>query len=97
MSTIYRSKIKPKINQILNLCDMSDGKIREEITDESSSKQRCFTDGKNYVWLYIENGEVDNFVRFGINNVDFMIDLIEFELGYKVYSEHDEEYWKAER
>ena len=97
MSTNYRTKIKPKINQILNLCDMSDGKIREEITENSSSSQRCFTDGTHFVWLYVEDGEVINFTRFGCNNVDFMIDLIEFELGYKVYSEHDHEYWKAER
>ena len=97
MSTNYRSKIKPKINQILNLCDMSDGKICEEITDDSSSKQRCFTDGTNCVWLSVDDGEVTGFTRFGTNNVDFMIDLIEFKLGYKVYSEHDHGYWKAER
>ena len=76
---------------------MSDGKIREDINGKSSSKRRCFTDGTHFVWLYVEDGEVTGFTRFGINNADFMIDLIEFKLGYKVYSEHDHEYWKAEQ
>ena len=95
MSTYWTSRIQPTINQILNLVDMSDGKIREEITEQSRSDNRCFTDGKNYVWLSIDDdGNVYTFARYGQNDESFMIDLVETKLGYKLYNEHEDEYWE---
>lgn len=93
MSTYWTSTIQPTINQILNLVDMSDGKIREEITEQTKPTNRCFTDGKNYVWLYINDGKVNTIARYGQNDESFMIDLIELKLGYKLYNEHEDQYW----
>ena len=77
MSTFWTSRIEPTIDEILNLVDMSDGKIREDINEKTQTDHRCFTDGENYVWLSIHDGKVYTIARYGQNDESFMIDLIE--------------------
>lgn len=94
MSTFWTSRIEPTIDEILNLVDMSDGKIREDINEQTRTNHRCFTDGENYVWLSIHDGKVNTIERYGQNDESFMIDLIENKLGYKLYHENEDEYWE---
>jgi len=68
MSTDYRPLKK------ISASSLFDGRlekfdVREHIKpDKTTEKERCLTDGRNYVWVYIDDdGFVDILTRYGAN------------------------------
>ena len=53
MSTNYRLSKKIRINELL------DGRLESfgvrQMNDETSAKQKCLTDGNNFLWVYIDD------------------------------------------
>lgn len=60
----------------INACDLFDGRlekfgVREDISaDETSERARGLTDGRNYLWVWIDDaGVVSGFTRYGLANM----------------------------
>jgi hypothetical protein len=53
--------------------DLFDGRlekfcVREQLTDDTTETSKCLTDGRNYLWVYINDaGIVSNIKRSGAN------------------------------
>ena len=72
--------------------------IRENIVKgESNRKQKCLTDGTNFVWAYANRkGFVTDFTRYGGNSPYRIFDAICEEFGVRIVSEHEPEFFGYE-
>ena len=94
MSTFYITR--PKVSA----SDLFDGRlekfgVREHIEkDETTKTERCLTDGRNCLWVYINDaGLVGRLSRHGINVPGTIMNAIAEESKTDFFSEHEPQYW----
>jgi hypothetical protein len=62
-----------------------------QLASTTSSKNRCLTDGENYLWVFINDaGIVVELTRYGSNDPSKIIRAIEAAFAIDILSEHDE-------
>lgn len=95
MSTNYRLSQQITKQQFLDA--VRESGVTEHVCDQTTEDQFCVTDGKNYLWCYMEDGKIYDFCRYGANYdaEDFLYEAAEV-LDLEVISEHDEDYWEKE-
>jgi len=95
MSTDYRPLEK------VRACDLFDGRleafgVREEIVlDGTTEGTRCLTDGRNYLWVYInDNGQVGCLTRYASSGAPGKIlNAIAEACDTDIVSEYQPQFW----
>ena len=94
MSTDYH------LSKRVRACRLLDGRlekcgIREEVVADSSTKNsRCLTDGRNYLWVYInDDGFVACLTRYAGNAPGKILDAIADTFDTDIVSEHEPQFW----
>ena len=98
MSTDYRPLEK------VQACDLFDGRleafgVRERIKpDETTEQRRCLTDGRNYLWVYInDDGQISFFTRyFPGGNPGKILKAIAEACDTDIVSEYEPQFWGFE-
>jgi hypothetical protein len=97
MSTDYRSLSK------VSVYDLFDGRVekhgvREHIKeDETNDKKRCLTDGRNYMWVYIDDEcNVGSLTRYGANAPSKILHAIAQVFDTDIVSEYEPQFWGFE-
>jgi hypothetical protein len=84
------------------IADLFDGRLEHRgITEyklaETDGRARVLTDGKNYLWVFAqEDGRVVCLTRYGLNWVEEIVESIEQELGIRIYTEYEPQFWGFE-
>jgi hypothetical protein len=80
--------------------DLFDGRleafgIREHVEpDETTERRRCLTDGRNYLWVYIDdNGFVSRLVRYAGNAPGKILNSVAEAFETDIVSEHEPQFW----
>ena len=83
--------------------DVFDGRlekygIREYVDDgQTSDRQRCLTDGRNYIWFFCnDSGKLDCMRRYGANAPQRILNAIEKAFDTAIYCEHEPQFWGFE-
>jgi hypothetical protein len=94
MSTDFRLQRKVRASTLLDGCLEKYG-VREHIKpDETSERAKCLTDGRNYLWMYIDNDDlVGCFCRYGANCPDRILDAIANEFDTDIFPEYQPQFW----
>jgi hypothetical protein len=94
MSTSYRPLEK------ISALELFDGRleafgIRERVTADSNEERRCLTDGRNCVWVEInEEGRVTHLVRYFPGGAPRKIlDAVAQAFDTDIFSEYQPQYW----
>ncbi len=95
MSTYYASQRK------ILACELFDGRleefgVREHVKpDATTEKSRLLTDGRNYLWVYVDdNGFVGSFTRYAPNGAPGKIlTAVMDAFDTDIFSEHQHQYW----
>jgi hypothetical protein len=94
MSTSYRLLTE------ISAQDLFDGRleelgIREHAAVDSNERSRCLTDGRNYLWVYIdERGNISDLVRYAPNGAPGKImNAIGQVFETYIASEYEAKYW----
>ena len=94
MSTNYH------LSKRIRACRLFDGRlkqcgIREHVQpDLSTKKSRCLTDGRNYLWAYInDDGFVACLTRYAGNAPGKILDAIADAFDTDILSEHEPQFW----
>ena len=94
MSTSYRPLKE------ISAQDLFDGRleelgIREHAAVDSNERSRCLTDGRNYLWVYIdERGNISDLVRYAPNGAPGKImNAIGQVFETYIASEYEAKYW----
>src|SRR6516162_142624 len=94
MSTDYRLLRK------VRSCDLFDGRLEEfgvgehVKPDETTKKSRCLTDGRNYVWVDIDDdGFVDCISRYGWNAPGKILNAVADIFDTDIVSEYEPQFW----
>jgi hypothetical protein len=98
MSTDYRPLEK------VRACDLFDGRleafgVREHIKpDETTERKRCLTDGRNYLWVYInDDGQIGSLTRyFPGGNPGKILNAIAETWDTDIVSEYEPQFWGFE-
>jgi hypothetical protein len=62
--------------------------------DQTTKNARCLTDGRNYVWVYIDDaGLVDSFARYGGNAPGKILDAVAETFDTDIFSEYESQFW----
>jgi hypothetical protein len=69
--------------------------VREHVKpDDTSERSRCLTDGNNYLWVFIADGEfVSSLKRYGMNAPGKILSAIAEAFETDIFSEHEPQYW----
>jgi hypothetical protein len=69
--------------------------VREHIKpDKTTEKERCLTDGRNYVWVYIDDdGFVDILTRYGANAPVKILNAVANVFDTDIVSEYEPQFW----
>src|SRR4051794_16904883 len=93
MSISYCSVTEIAAGRLFDGC-MQEFAIQEHIKpDESKSTWRCLTDGRNFVWVHIDNGMVTTFNRYGGNDATKILAAVAEVFQTEILSECQPEYW----
>ncbi len=98
MSTDYRTAEKISAHELFDGRLEAYG-VREHINpDETSEKRRCLTDGRNYMWVYIDDdGFVGSVTRYAPGGAPGKIlKAIAEAFDTDVVSEYEPQYWGFE-
>jgi hypothetical protein len=93
MSTYYAPSEK------IDACSLFDGRlekfgIREHVCVDTTHATRWLTDGRNYLWVNINDaGLVDSFVRRGMNAPGKILNAIVELFDTDIFSEHEPQFW----
>jgi len=96
MSTYYAPSEK------IDACSLFDGRlekfgIREHVCVDTTHARRWLTDGRNYLWVNINDaGLVDSFVRRGVNAPGKILDAIVDLFNTAIFSEYEPQFWGFE-
>lgn len=93
MSTNYITPKTTKTFQDLKkdlLGNRIEGIFKSESKQETPT-QLCVTDGKSYIWAYDEDPGV-TFERYGRQDLDKILDILEAWLDQELIDEYDERY-----
>jgi len=83
----------------VSACDLFGGRledwgIREQADSKTDERNRCLTDGRNYVWVSIaEDGLVASLSRYGANAPRKILHAIAETFDTEIFSEHEPQYW----
>jgi hypothetical protein len=84
------------------MADLFDGRLenvglREQYSEETTSDNRCLTDGRNCLWVFCnEKGLVSTFTRYGLNAPQRILRAISDEFNVDIVSEYEPEFWGYE-
>jgi hypothetical protein len=94
MSTDYRP-LKPIRARDLFNGMLSRLRVKEHIKpDETTERKRGLTDGRNYVWVFIdEKGLVSGFTCYGHNVPTKIFTAVGRTFGTYIASEYEHQYW----
>ena len=69
--------------------------VREHVKpDETSKNRRCLTDGRNYLWVYIDDaGLVSSISRYGGNAPGKILNSIAQAFDTDIFSEYQPQFW----
>src|SRR6266446_391236 len=94
MSTDYR------LTKDILACDLLDGRleqfgVREYFNDKTTEQARLLTDGRNYLWLYVnDDGFVNCVTRYMPNGVPSKIlNAIAEAFDTGIVSEYEPQFW----
>lgn len=79
--------------------DLFDGRlekfgVREQSTADTTETRKCLTDGRNYLWVYIDDaGIVSNIKRSGANAPSKILNAIAEAFDTDIFSEYEHQYW----
>ena len=81
-------------------CDLFDGRleafgVREHVDPDGTAKPRRFlTDGRNYLWVHIDdNGFVDRLTRRGANAPGKILNAVAEAFETDIVSEYEPQFW----
>jgi hypothetical protein len=81
-------------------CDLFDGRlkefnVREHVKpDETTETNRCLTDGRNYLWVFIDDdGFVRSLTRYGLNAPGKILNAVANVFDADIVSEYQPQYW----
>jgi len=81
-------------------CDLFDNRlndfgVREHIKPDVTTKTaRCLTDGRNYLWVYVDDeGVVTSFSRYGANAPGKLLNAIAEAFDTDIVSEYEPQFW----
>src|SRR5262245_1204828 len=81
-------------------CDLFDGRlkkfnVREDVRRGTTETERCLTDGRNYLWVYIgDDGFVSSFNRWMPNgNPGKILNAVGETFETYIASEYEPQYW----
>jgi hypothetical protein len=84
-------------------CDLFDGRladfgISEHVNPEESTKtRRCLTDGRNYVWVFVDDGGfVSSLTRYGFNAPGRILRALADVFAADIVSEYEPQFWGFE-
>jgi hypothetical protein len=93
MSTDYR------LMKTIRAADLLDGRldalgVHEFISRDTTDTSKCLTDGRNYIWMYInDEGLVSGLSRYGGNVPSKILRAIASTFDSDIFSEHEPQYW----
>jgi hypothetical protein len=79
--------------------DLFDGRlekfgVREQATAEATETSKCLTDGRNYLWAYVDDaGFVSCVTRYAGNAPSKILDAIAQTFDTDIFSEYEPQYW----
>ena len=79
--------------------DLFDGRlekfgVREQLTADTTETSKCLTDGRNCLWVYINDaGFVGNIKRSGANAPSKILNAIAETFDTDIFSEYEPQYW----
>jgi hypothetical protein len=90
-----------RLLQRVRACDLFDGRldafyVRESVHPVQTTKEkRCLTDGRNYLWVFIDDdGFVSSLTRWAPNgDPSEILDAIAVTLDTGIVSEYEPQYW----
>jgi hypothetical protein len=81
-------------------CDLFDGRleafgVHEHVKpDETTKTRRCLTDGRNYLWVYIDDdGFVAVLTRYGANAPGKILNAVAEACETDIVSEYEPQFW----
>ena len=80
-------------------CDLFDGRLKEfgvgeHVHPDTTTKKRCLTDGRNYLWVYIDDdGFVDSLSRHGCNAPGKILEAVADIFDTDIVSEYEPQFW----
>lgn len=75
--------------------DLKDDKIpnlKYHESDDETDTQFCITDGNSYIWCYDDGDNWISFTRYGLQDLDLILDELETYLGKELIDEYDPRY-----
>jgi hypothetical protein len=81
------------------MSDLFDGRLEkvgvyEHQNDESTSTNRCLTDGRNFLWVHCnEEGFASTFTRYGGNAPQRVLRAVSDEFEVDIVSEYEPQFW----
>jgi hypothetical protein len=92
MSTDYRLEKRTRAADVLDGRLTALG-IRENLNKNTTEHQKCLSDGRNYVWLYINDGGfVGCLSRYGENDPSTILEAIATTFHTEIFSEHEPQF-----
>jgi hypothetical protein len=68
--------------------------VREQSTADTTETSKCLTDGRNCLWVYINDaGFVTNITRYGANAPSKILNAIAEAFDTDIFSEYEPQYW----
>jgi hypothetical protein len=96
MSTHYRPLERVRASDLFG-GRLENFGIREHINDETNQTAKCLTDGRNYVWVYVDqDGFIDSLCRYGLNSPRKVLNAVADAFDTDIVSEYDPQYWGFE-
>ena len=80
-------------------CDLFDGRleqfgVRESVALDTTKNTRFLTDGRNYVWVHIDNeGFISSLSRHGRNAPGKILNAVAKVFGTDIVSEYEPQFW----
>jgi hypothetical protein len=93
MSTNYR------LEKSVRAADVLDGRlvvfgVREQLNESTNEAVKCLTDGRNCVWLYIDDdGFVSSLTRYRANAPSKILRAIATSFETEIFSEYEPQFW----
>jgi hypothetical protein len=93
MSTDYCLEKKIPAADVLDGRLMAFG-VREQMSENTTEASKCLTDGRNYIWFYIDDdGAVSCLSRYGGNVPSKILQAIATIFDTDIFSEYEPQFW----
>jgi hypothetical protein len=92
MSVDYRPLSPISFCQLFDR-ELEDTGVRQHFNEKTTSKDKCLTDGQNFVWVWSDDEEMASFTVYGSNRPQCILQAIADKFGVSIVSEHEPQYW----